>query len=72
MAHRLDTSRLEELQGRTGSPIETSGKRFFPLALESSREVTFSKVKGHSGDRMNDFVDDLATRAADAQRGERA
>ena len=40
-----------------------------PLALESGREVRFTKVKGHSGDRMNDFVDELATRAADAQRG---
>ena len=40
-----------------------------PLVLESGREVTFSWVKGHSGDRMNDFVDELATAAADAQRG---
>ena len=40
-----------------------------PLVLESNREVTFSWVKGHSGDRMNDFVDELATAAADAQRG---
>ncbi|MHB8378775.1 MAG: ribonuclease H family protein [Acidimicrobiales bacterium] len=40
-----------------------------PLVLESDREVTFSWVKGHSGDRMNDFVDELATAAADAQRG---
>jgi ribonuclease HI len=40
-----------------------------PLVLESGREVTFSWVKGHSGDRMNDFVDVLATAAADAQRG---
>jgi len=40
-----------------------------PMVLESGREVTFSWVKGHSGDRMNDFVDELATAAADAQRG---
>lgn len=40
-----------------------------PLVLEGGREVTFSWVKGHSGDRMNDFVDVLATAAADAQRG---
>lgn len=40
-----------------------------PLVLESGRDVTFSWVKGHSGDRMNDFVDELATEAADAQRG---
>ena len=32
-----------------------------PLVLESGRTVTFSWVKGHSGDRMNDFVDELAT-----------
>lgn len=43
--------------------------RLLPLALESGREVTFSWVKGHSGDRMNDFVDQLATTAADTQRG---
>jgi ribonuclease HI len=40
-----------------------------PLVLESGRAVTFSWVKGHSGDVMNDFVDQLATAAADAQRG---
>ena len=40
-----------------------------PLVLESGRAVTFSWVKGHSGDRMNDFVDELATVAADAQFG---
>ncbi len=40
------------------------------LVLEGDRDVTFSWVKGHSGDRMNDFVDELATRAADAQRGQ--
>ena len=44
-------------------------ERLLPLALESGRDVTFSWVKGHSGDRMNDFVDELATQAADAQRG---
>jgi ribonuclease HI len=41
-----------------------------PLVLEGGRVVTFSWVKGHSGDRMNDFVDELATNAADAQRGQ--
>ncbi|HVA70822.1 MAG TPA: ribonuclease H [Acidimicrobiales bacterium] len=44
-------------------------EQLLPLALESGRDVTFSWVKGHSGDRMNDFVDELATQAADAQRG---
>jgi len=40
-----------------------------PLVLESGRDVSFSWVKGHSGDLMNDFVDELATAAADTQRG---
>ena len=40
-----------------------------PLVLESGRDVTFSWVKGHSGDVMNDFVDQLATAAADSQQG---
>ncbi len=35
------------------------------LALDGNRTVTFQWVKGHSGDVMNDFVDLLATRAAD-------
>jgi ribonuclease HI len=39
------------------------------VALDSPRTITFSWVKGHSGDVMNDFVDSLATAAADAQRG---
>lgn len=43
-----------------------------PLVLESGRKVTFSWVKGHSGDRMNDFVDELATSAADSQHGRRS
>lgn len=34
------------------------------LALDSSRRVTFEWVKGHSGDPMNDRVDQLATEAA--------
>jgi len=41
-----------------------------PLVLDSGQAVTFSWVKGHSGDMMNDFVDELATRAADFQRGQ--
>ena len=43
------------------SPIATSGRTLIPLVLESGRRVTFSWVKGHSGDPMNDFVDALAT-----------
>jgi ribonuclease HI len=41
----------------------------FALTFDGDREVSFSWVKGHSGDPMNDFVDALATAAADAQRG---
>jgi ribonuclease HI len=33
-------------------------------ALESGRQIAFRWVKGHSGDRWNDFVDDLAVAAA--------
>lgn len=40
----------------------------FALVLNSSRSITFSWVKGHSGDVMNDLVDALATVAADSQR----
>ncbi len=40
------------------------------LVLDAGRRVHFTWVKGHSGDPMNDFVDALATRAADLQRGE--
>jgi ribonuclease HI len=38
-----------------------------PLALDPERPVTFQWVKGHSGDRMNDLVDLMATRAASLQ-----
>ena len=38
------------------------------LALDPGRAVTFRWVKGHSGDPMNDLVDELATAAADTQR----
>jgi ribonuclease HI len=38
------------------------------LTVESDRPVTFRWVKGHSGDRWNDFVDELAVAAAVAAR----
>ncbi len=41
-------------------------ERLLELAL-GEREVQFRWVKGHSGDALNDFVDSLATRAADTQ-----
>jgi ribonuclease HI len=40
----------------------------FELALDGDRPVTFEWVKGHSGDRMNDVVDLLATEAAAKQQ----
>ena len=40
------------------------------LALAPEPRVTFRWVKGHSGDRWNDRVDELATLAADRGRGE--
>ena len=39
------------------------------LALAPEVPVTFRWVKGHSGDRWNDRVDELATLAADAGTG---
>jgi ribonuclease HI len=39
------------------------------LALEAERTVEFRWVKGHSGDRWNDFVDELAVAAATEARG---
>ena len=47
-------------------------EELFAMTLASGREVTFSWVKGHSGDAMNDFVDELAANAADVQRGRRS
>ena len=44
----------------------------FDLALRGGRSIVFSWVKGHSGDPMNEFVDALATTAADRQRGAQA
>jgi ribonuclease HI len=40
------------------------------LAVAGISEVTFRWVKGHSGDRWNDRVDELATAAADRGHGE--
>lgn len=57
-----------------GQPVANRDlwEALLPLALESGREVTFSWVRGHAGDPMNEFVDSLATAAADEQRGRRA
>jgi ribonuclease HI len=40
------------------------------LVVEGATPVTFRWVKGHSGDRWNDRVDELATTAADRGAGE--
>jgi ribonuclease HI len=55
-----------------GQPVANQDlwETLISLVLESGRNVTFSWVKGHSGDVMNDFVDQLATAAADTQRGQ--
>ena len=57
-----------------GQPVANRDlwEELFALALDGDRDVSFTWVKGHSGDPMNDFVDDLATMAADTQRGVRA
>jgi ribonuclease HI len=54
-----------------GQPVANRDlwEALIPLVLGSGRTVTFSWVKGHSGDVMNDFVDQLATAAADSQQG---
>lgn len=57
-----------------GQPVANRDlwEELFELVLPGTRAVSFTWVKGHSGDEGNDFVDLLATRAADTQRGERA
>jgi ribonuclease HI len=52
-----------------GKPVANQDlwKELIPLVTEAGRPVTFAWVKGHSGDRMNDLVDLLATQAADRQ-----
>jgi ribonuclease HI len=39
------------------------------LALHGGAEITFTWVKGHAGDEMNELVDTLATTAADRGSG---
>lgn len=33
-------------------------------AIDEGLKITFNKVKGHSGDKWNDYVDNLAKQAA--------
>jgi ribonuclease HI len=55
----------------SGKPIANRDlwEPLLDLALAPGRKVRFGKVKGHSGDPMNDWVDQLAVEAAMAQRG---
>jgi ribonuclease HI len=57
-----------------GQPVKNRDlwEELFSLVLDSPRPIAFSWVKGHSGDQMNDFVDALATEAADRQGGRRS
>ncbi len=52
-----------------GEPVANQDlwKELLPMVLDEGRSITFSWVKGHSGDRMNDVVDQLALAAASAQ-----
>jgi ribonuclease HI len=52
-----------------GQPVANRDlwETLIPLVLDGGRRVSFTWVKGHSGDPMNDFCDVLATTAADAQ-----
>ena len=56
----------------TGKPVANRDlwEPLLELALYSGRPVEFRWVKGHSGDPMNDRVDELATAAADSQQGD--
>jgi len=40
----------------------------FDLALDEARTITWTWVKGHSGDQWNDVVDEMAQAAAALQR----
>jgi ribonuclease HI len=55
-----------------GQPVANRDlwEALFALTIETERTINFRWVKGHSGDLMNDFVDQLATTAADLQRGQ--
>jgi ribonuclease HI len=54
-----------------GQPVANRDlwEQLIAQALDGGRAVRFAKVKGHSGDAMNDWVDQLAVEAATSQRG---
>ncbi len=55
-----------------GQPVANRDlwEQLIPLVLDGGREVRFTWVKGHAGDKGNEFVDVLATAAADSQYGQ--
>jgi ribonuclease HI len=54
-----------------GKPVANQDlwRPLLPLALQGPVPVAFEWVKGHSGDRWNDAVDELAVAAASAGAG---
>ncbi len=52
-----------------GKPVANRDlwEQLLALAVDGDRAVTFAWVRGHSGDPMNELVDELATTAAAAQ-----
>ena len=52
-----------------GQPVANQDlwKPLLDVALDERRSITFTWVKGHSGDKWNDVVDELAVAAARAQ-----
>lgn len=54
-----------------GKPVANRDlwEQLFALALDPAVTVRFAWVKGHSGDRWNDVVDELASSAASAGAG---
>jgi ribonuclease HI len=54
-----------------GKPVANRDlwEQLLALAVDDGRPVTFGWVRGHSGDPMNELVDQLATTAAAHQQG---
>jgi ribonuclease HI len=54
-----------------GQPVANRDlwEQLLAVALDEGRTISFSWVKGHSGDRWNDAVDVLALEAAKSQAG---
>lgn len=52
-----------------GKPVANRDlwEQLIELALDDAKSISFEWVKGHSGDRWNDVVDELATTAARTQ-----